>query len=467
MMLPEKSLCVLILAAGKGTRMHSGKPKVLHTILEEPLLYYPLAAISSAGIPDVGVVVGFAGERVEQWLSQEFPRAEIIWQREQLGTGHAVKLAKGWWEAYDNVMILPGDTPLISADTLKRLAGEHIKNQNACSVLSFDIQDPTGYGRVIREDSSIRIVEHKDAAPEEALCREVNSGMYVFDTKALASVICSLSSDNKQKEYYLPDTLRLIAEAGGKVSAIKNVNCDEFLGVNDPKQLAEAGAIMRSRILDALMSQRGVRCMDPLTTWIGPKVTVGEDVSIEANVQIFGASSVGTRSKIGSFSVLRCAELGEDVTIEGSTRINHSKIGTGASVGPFVFIRDNAVIGDGVRLGRFVEVKNSQIGDSSKVPHLSYIGDTEIGQNTNIGAGTITCNYDGKNKNHTIIGDNCFVGSDTMLVAPVKLGDYSTTAAGSVITSDVPENALGVGRARQRNIENWKARSGEEKRGGE
>lgn len=466
MMLPEKSFCVLILAAGKGTRMHSGEPKVLHTILEEPLLYYPLAAVSGTGIPYVGVVVGFGGERVEHWLSQEFSETEIIWQLEQLGTGHAVKLAQRWWDGFDNVMILPGDTPLITTDTLKKLAEEHLKNQNACSVLSFDTPNPAGYGRVMREDGSIRIVEHKDATPEEALCHEVNSGMYVFDTKALASVIDSIGSDNKQKEYYLPDALHLIAEAGGRINAIKNASCDEFLGVNDPKQLAEAAAIMRSRILDALMSEKGVKCMDPLTTWIGPKALIGEDLSIEASVQIWGSSSVGARSRIGSFTVLRCAELGEDVTIEGSSRINNSKIGAGTSIGPFVFIRENAVIGECARIGRFVEIKNSHVGNGSKVPHLSYIGDTEIGQNTNIGAGTITCNYDGENKNRTIIGDNCFVGSDTMLIAPVKLGDCSTTAAGSVITSDVPEGALGVGRARQRNVENWKARSGEKKRGG-
>lgn len=463
---PEKSFCVLILAAGKGTRMHSGTPKVLHTILEEPLLYYPLAAVSGTGIHDAGVVVGFGGEQVEAWLSREFPETEVIWQKEQLGTGHAAKLAQRWWQNYDNVMILPGDTPLITSNTLKALAEEHIQNQNMCSVLSFDTDNPAGYGRVIRDGSSVRIVEHKDATPEEAMCREVNSGIYVFDTKALSSVIDNLSSDNVQREYYLPDALRLIAEAGGAVCAIKCGYCDEFLGVNDPKQLAEAAAVMRSRILDKLMSELGFKCADPLSAWVGPRAVIAPDVTVEPNVQIWGRSVIGERSRIGSFTVLRDVELGEDVTITGSARINNSRIYAGATVGPFVFIRDNAVIGENARIGRFVEIKKSKIGKGSKVPHLSYIGDAEIGVNTNIGAGTITCNYDGEKKSATIIGDNCFVGSDTMLIAPVRLGDNSMTGAGSVITSDVPEGALGVGRGRQRNIENWKARVSGDKEGG-
>lgn len=466
MLRPEKSFCVLILAAGKGTRMHSRIPKVLHAMLEEPLLYYPAAAASGAGIPDIGVVVGFGGELVEAWLSQEFPRTKVIWQKEQLGTGHAAKLARRWWQNYSNVMILPGDTPLVTEDTLKELAERHIQGHNMCSVLSFDIKDPTGYGRVIRQNRTIRIVEQKDATPEEARCCEVNSGVYVFDTKALASVIDKLGNDNKQKEYYLPDTLSLIADAGGRVSAIKSGFSDEFFGVNDTKQLADAAAVMRSRILARLMLEKGVKCMDPQTVWVGPKVMIGPDVTIEPNVQIWGRSSVGARSRIGSFSVLYGAELGEDVTLAGSVRINDSKVNSGASVGPFVFIRENALVDESAHIGRFVEIKKSRIGKSAKVPHLSYIGDAEIGTNTNIGAGTITCNYDGEKKNRTVIGDNCFVGSDTMLIAPVRLGDNCTTAAGSVITSDVPEGALGVGRCRQRNIENWKLRGDSGKEGG-
>lgn len=461
----KKTFCALILAAGKGTRMYSGTPKVLHKILEEPMLYYPLSAIGKTDITGVGVVVGSGGEIVEQWLSAEFPKAKPIWQREQLGTGHAVKLAQEWWKNYDNVMILPGDTPMITSETLNNLASRHISNKNQCSVLSFDIQNPTGYGRVIRYGLSLRIVEHGDATVEEAKCCEVNSGIYVFETKKLSSVIDRLECGNKQKEYYLPDVLRFFSEGGGKVDAIKSDSADELLGINNPKQLAEVTAIMRQRILDDFML-RGVKCMDPRTTWIGPKAIIGSDVTLEPDVQIWGDSAVGSDSRIGSFTVLRNAKLAEKVTIVGSVRITDSEIGAGSSVGPFVFIRDGAVLSNDVHVGRFVEIKKSHIDRGSKVPHLSYVGDAKIGRHTNIGAGTITCNYDGEKKHETIIGDNCFVGSDTIFVAPVRLEDNSTTGAGSVIIHDVPEGALAVSRARQRNIEGWKARKNGGKKGG-
>lgn len=459
------SFCVLILAAGKGTRMQSDSPKVLHKILEEPILYYPLDAVSGTGISDVAVVVGSGGELVEQWLSEEFPKVKTIWQREQLGTGHAAKLARQWWENYENVIILPGDSPLITTETLNSLVGRHVESGNKCSVLSFDLDDPTGYGRIIRYGLSARIVEQKDATPEEAKCREVNSGIYVFDTGALSAVIDNLSCENSQKEYYLPETLSLISESGCKTDAIK-MNCsDELLGINDHKQLAEAAAIMQERILYGLMA-RGVGCMDPRSTWIGPKVSVGSGVTLEPNVQIWGSSVLGADCRIGSFTVLRNVSLAERVTIVGSVRINDSAVGAGVSIGPFVFIRDGAVLSENVHVGRFVEIKKSSIGDGSKVPHLSYIGDAEIGKGTNIGAGAITCNYDGEKKHCTVIGDNCFVGSDTMLVAPVKLGDNATTGAGSVITMDVPSGALGVSRAAQRNIEGWAGRRRGKKEGG-
>lgn len=460
------SFCVLILAAGKGTRMHSETPKVLHKILEEPILYYPLDAVSRTGISNVAVVVGSGGELVEQWLSVGFPEVKAIWQREQLGTGHAVKLARQWWENYENVIILPGDSPLITAETLNSFIGRHAESGNKCSVLSFDIDDPTGYGRIIRYGLSARIVEQRDATPEEAKCREVNSGIYVFDTDALSAVIDDLSCENSQKEYYLPDTLALISENGGKTDAI-NMNCsDELLGINDHRQLSEAAAIMQERILYGLMA-RGVRCADPRSTWVGPKVSVGRGVTLEPNVQVWGASVIGADCQIGSFTVLRNVNLAEGVTIAGSVRINDSAVGAGASIGPFVFIRDGAVLSENVHVGRFVEIKKSRVGDNSKVPHLSYIGDAEIGKGTNIGAGTITCNYDGDKKHCTIIGDNCFVGSNTMFVAPVKLGDNSTTGAGSVITADVPSGALGVSRAVQRNIDGWAERRRGKKEGGE
>ena len=453
----KKPFCVLVLAAGKGTRMHSSTPKVLQTMLEEPLLYYPLAAAQAAGFNEIAVMVGFCGEAVESWTRSEFPDVKVLWQREQLGTGHAAKLAQDWWSGYENVMIIAGDTPLLEGDTLKSFLDGHLKTGAQCSCLSFELDDPHGYGRIIRSGASVRIVEQKDATEEEQLCREVNSGMYVFETEALASVIDKITCGNKQKEYYLPDALALIQSEGGKVVAVKADDASEFLGVNDPRQLAQAAAVRRGRILDDLMI-KGVRVMDPASTWIGPRVEIGADVTIEPNVQLWGACRVGCGSRIGSFTVLRGAELGENVTIIGSVRINGSRVGDGSSVGPYVFIRDGAELAADVKVGRFVEIKKSFVSDGAKVPHLSYIGDAHIGRNTNIGAGTITCNYDGKNKNATNIGDNCFIGSDTMLVAPVNIGSDAMTAAGSVITKDVPAGALGIGRARQTNIEEWHTR---------
>lgn len=450
----QKRFGVLVLAAGKGTRMYSKTPKVLQKMLEEPLLYYPLSAAKKSGFDDIAVMVGYMGELVETWLSSSFPEAAVLWQREQNGTAHAVSLAKRWWSDYDNVLILPGDTPLITPETLAALANRHIESGNACTFLSFEADDPYGYGRVVRDGGTVRIVEQRDASDEERKIREVNSGMYVFDTKALSSVIDKIGCENSQKEYYLTDALQLIQDNGGSVGSFKAEDPSEVIGVNDAKQLALAACVMRNGILGKWMAC-GVKCMDPASVWIGPKVTLGEDVVIEPDVQIWGSSSIGAGSRIGSFTAITDAELEENVSVTGFVRIKGSKIGRNSSVGPFVFIRDEAVLAEDVHVGRFVEIKKSLISSGAKVPHLSYIGDAKIGMKTNIGAGTITCNYDGEKKNMTVIGDNCFIGSDTMLVAPVTIGDNAVTAAGSVITSDVPEGALGIARARQKNIDGW------------
>ena len=454
----KKTFCALILAAGKGTRMHSRMPKVLHTLLNEPLIYYPINSVKNAAIRDVSVVVGFAGEQVELKVCAIDDRVGIVWQREQLGTGHAAKLAEEWWNKYDNVLVLPGDAPLITSDTLSQFIARHLSSDSQCSLLSFEPADPSGYGRVIRKDNSIKIVEHKDATPDERRSREVNSGIYIFDSAALASVIDKIKCDNAQKEYYLPDALSLIEAEGGTIDAFKAADAEEFLGINDPIQLAQATRAMRDRILSKWMVGSGLKCVDPVSTWIGPNVELGGDITIEPNVQIYGRSNIGSGSHIGSFTVLNDARIGENVNIIGSVRINNSTIGESCSVGPYVFIRDNAEIMDNVRVGRFVEIKKSHIADGTKIPHLSYIGDAEIGTNTNIGAGTITCNYDGVNKNKTKIGNDCFIGSDTMLIAPLNIGNKAMTAAGSTITNDVPDEALGMGRARQTVIKGWYSR---------
>lgn len=453
----RKEFCLLILAAGKGTRMKSKKPKVLHRILEEPLLYYPLSESVNAGFNDISVMVGFSGEEVENWLKTEFPEVNVMWQKEQLGTGHAVKLAQDWWNDFENVMILPGDTPLIKVQTLVKFREMHIQRKNSCSFLSFDLSDPTGYGRVIRDGLSVRIVEHKDATPDEQKCREVNSGMYIFRTDALSAVIDDLSSNNSQNEYYLPDAVALIEKNGGRTDAVKASDPSEFQGINDPRQLAAASEVMKARIIEEWLD-RGVRFCDTGSAWIGPKVSIGEDTEICPGVQLLGETSVGSACRIGSFTVLEDSEIGDNVEIAGSVRIRKSMVGEGSTVGPYVFIRDGALLFENVHVGRFVEIKKSTVRKGAKVPHLSYVGDADIGEGTNIGAGTITCNYDGEKKNFTKIGNNCFVGSDTMLVAPVTLGDDVVTAAGSVITHDIPDGALGVARAKQVNIEGWSSR---------
>ncbi len=459
MQLNNQSICVLILAAGKGTRMRSNTPKVLQQIMEEPIISYPLNAVKTAGFDnqDIAVMVGFGGMQVEKYLNSNFSGVNVIWQKEQLGTGHAAKLAQGWWENYDNVMVLTGDTPLITADTLLKFVNEHVSSDDKCSFLSFELDNPKGYGRVIRSGSSISIVEEKDADEKQKLCREVNSGMYIFSTKALSAVIDRIGCENNQKEYYLPDALSLIEGDGGSLNAIKAENPQDFLGINDPLQLAEATAIMRRRIVRSWLL-KGVRCADPDSIWIGPRVELEEDIFIAPFVQLYGASRVEHGSRIGSFTVLRNSSVGSDTNIVGNVRMDDSSVGNKCSVGPFVFMRNNARLDDTALAGRYVEIKNSRVSSGAKVPHLSYIGDAEIGENTNIGAGTITCNYDGHDKSPTTIGSNCLIGSDTMIVAPVVIGNKVSTAAGSVITEDIPDEALGVGRARQKNITGWRSR---------
>ncbi|MDO4987861.1 MAG: bifunctional UDP-N-acetylglucosamine diphosphorylase/glucosamine-1-phosphate N-acetyltransferase GlmU [Synergistes sp.] len=445
------------MAAGKGTRMRSKTPKVMHLMLEEPIIYYPLSAAREAGFCDLAVIVGFGGDQVVGWLNDNFPDVSVVWQKEQRGTGHAVKLARDWWRSFENVIVLSGDAPLITPDTLLFFTEMHEKQNNACSFLSFDLDDPTGYGRVVHDGEKVFVVEHKDATEAQRMIKEVNSGMYIFRTEALAAVIDKITCNNAQNEYYLPDAVDLIQNDGGMVAAVKASGADEFLGINDQVQLADAAAVMRARIVRRLMYENGMQCMDPASVWIGPRVVVGHDVVIHPNVQLWGKTVVEDGAFIGSFTVLRNSVVHALANLKGSVRLNDSTVGPRASAGPFSFMREHGELLENAHMGRFVEIKKSKVGKDSKVPHLSYIGDAEIGEGTNIGAGTITCNYDGVRKNPTKIGKNCYVGSDTMIVAPVCIGDEVSTAAGSVITNDIPDGALGVGRAKQRNIEGWTA----------
>ncbi|MGI6442239.1 MAG: bifunctional UDP-N-acetylglucosamine diphosphorylase/glucosamine-1-phosphate N-acetyltransferase GlmU [Synergistaceae bacterium] len=444
--------------------MFSDTPKVLQPILDKPLIYYILQAIKKSEIGNTAVMLGFSGEKVEEWLKNERADVDILWQKEQRGTGHAVRLAQEWWSDFENILVLPGDTPHITHETLKNLIEQHVESKCDCSFLSFETSDPTGYGRVIRNQSNIKIVEEKEASEEERMCKEVNSGMYIFKTKTLAQIINELTCINKQNEYYLTEVLTLIQKQSGRIKAIKSPYSSEFFGVNNPLQLAESTSLMRENILKKWMLS-GVRFMDPSTTWVGPEVKFKKDILIEPNVQLYGNSTIGTGSRIGSFSILKNAKIEENVTIVGSTRINDSIVKSNSIIGPFVFIRENSELLEEVLVGRFVEIKKSSISKKTKIPHLSYIGDSKIGENTNIGAGTITCNYDGQKKHSTIIGDDCFIGSNTIIVAPINIGNKATTAAGSTITKNVPESSLAISREKQKIIENWYSRK-REKDGG-
>lgn len=456
----SQSLGVLILAAGKGTRMHSDKPKVLQPLLEEPVVYYPLKALQDAGLKNIAVLVGHQGELVESYIRREWPDVEVVWQKEQLGTGHAVKVAEDWWRQFDHVMVLSGDVPLVRPETLSELVEKHSRFKPQCSFMSFLIDDPTGYGRIVRlADGGVRIIEHKDAVDEELLIQEINAGVYIFKSEALSVVVGQLERNNEQNEYYLTDAIPMIGETEGTVNVVICEDPYELLGVNTPKDLAATAEALNKRIVRKHM-MGGLKCMDPRTTWIGPRVELEPDVFIEPGVQIWGKSRIENGTRIGAYSTLRNVTLGERTVVFGPSVIHDTIVGKCAEIGPFAFLRNRVEMKDGSKAGRFVEIKNSSLGEDAKVPHLSYVGDAEIGSGTNIGAGSITCNYDGKHKHRTVIGSGCFVGSDTMFVAPVEIGDNASTAAGSIVTKDVPDGALAIARSRQTNIDNWYDRKG-------
>ncbi|MDT8284557.1 MAG: bifunctional UDP-N-acetylglucosamine diphosphorylase/glucosamine-1-phosphate N-acetyltransferase GlmU [Thermovirgaceae bacterium] len=464
--MPESGTGVLILAAGKGTRMKSETPKVLLPLLDEPLLYYPMTSTSSSAFSGRAVVVGHGSGSVAEYLEKTWPGTEVVIQEEQLGTGHAVAVAREWIARFEHVLIIPGDVPLISRETLSLIHSRHLEGSEDCSFLVFEPTDPTGYGRVLDTDTGIRIVEEKDAMEHEKKCGRVNGGIYAFRTSILLEQLDFINRNNAQGEYYLTDIIHNLCSCGNKVRMILCSDPEEIEGVNDPVQLDRISRALRRRILARHM-ENGLKCVDSESVWIGPGVTIDGDVSMEPFVQIWGSSRIGTGSSLGSFSIVRNSFIGENVHLSSHVVIQDSTIRNSACLGPFAFIRDGSEVMGGAFVGKFVEIKKSTIGEGSKVPHLAYIGDATVGIDSNIGAGTITCNYDGNRKNPTFIGDRCFVGSSTMLVAPVSLGDGSYTAAGSVITKDVPPGSLAIGRARQKNIEGWACRRKKPEEGGE
>jgi bifunctional UDP-N-acetylglucosamine pyrophosphorylase/glucosamine-1-phosphate N-acetyltransferase len=452
---------VVILAAGEGKRMKSATPKVLHPVAGRTLLGHVIEAASTLEPHHLVVVVGHGRDAVCAHIEEVAPWAITVVQAEQNGTGHAVGIAladlaeRGIPVVDGPVVVLTGDTPLLTGRTLVGLLLEHDSTSAKATVLTARLTDPSGYGRIVRGSDGFvtAIVEDKDVSDEQRTINEINSGMYAFDGARLADSLTRLDTDNAQGEEYLTDVIGLMRSSGDHVAASVCDDSDEILGVNDRVQLAQAAAILRDRI-NASWMRAGVSILDPASTWLDVDVELEPDVIIRPQVTLRGPTSVASGAIVGPGTTLVSCEVGAGAEVI-HTWAELAVIGDGARVGPFTFLRPGTVLGQGTRAGAYVEIKNSTIGDFAKVPHLSYVGDAEVGTGTNIGAATIVVNYDGVAKHRTVVGDHVRIGSDTMLVAPVTVGDGAYTAAGSVITDDVPPGAMAVGRARQRNIDGW------------
>ncbi|HEV3230291.1 MAG TPA: bifunctional UDP-N-acetylglucosamine diphosphorylase/glucosamine-1-phosphate N-acetyltransferase GlmU [Solirubrobacteraceae bacterium] len=453
--MPEPT--VVILAAGQGTRMRSRTPKVLHPICGRPMIGWPVAAAQAAGFDRI-VVVGGPDKALAGHLPEH---VQLAVQTEPRGTGDAVLAAADSLDRDTTVLVLSGDVPLITAEFLRDLADAHAANQAAATMATMELDDPSGYGRVVHDaDGSVeRVVETKtpgDATEAELQIREVNAGVYAFDGAALLDALAQLAPHNAQGEYYLPDTFTPMRQAGRTIAAHQLPDPDALLGVNDRAELAHVSAVAQRRI-HRRHQQAGVTIVDPDSTLIEVDVVLGPDTTVEPSSFLRGATHAGAGCRIGPLTTLIDVTLGDECSIVQSY-LDSCEVRTGAKVGPFTYVRPGTLIREGAKAGTFVEIKNSDIGAGAKVPHLSYIGDADIGEEANLGAGTITANYDGRAKHRTTIGRRVRGGVDTSLVAPVTVADDAYTAAGSVITEDVPPGALGIARARQTNIEGYAER---------
>ncbi|MER7502091.1 bifunctional UDP-N-acetylglucosamine diphosphorylase/glucosamine-1-phosphate N-acetyltransferase GlmU [Nonomuraea pusilla] len=447
---------VIVLAAGEGTRMKSRTPKVLHELCGRALLDHMLAAARGLGPERLIVVIGHASERVGGHLAATSPDAHAVVQHEQRGTGHAVRTVLEEVGAIaGTVLVTYGDVPLLRTQTLAGLLERHEADGNAVTVLTAEVPDPTGYGRIIRDSSGavLEIVEEKDATPEQRAVKEMNSGIYAFDGTLLADAVKRVSTDNAQGEEYLTDVLAILRGDGHRVGACVAPDFSEVEGVNDRVQLAFARTALNRRLLEEHM-RAGVTIVDPASTWIDVEVRIGPDAVIHPGTQLHGRTVIGSDAEVGPATTLTDTLVGEDAVVRNAV-CDGAEIGPETSVGPYAYLRPGTVLGRGSKAGTFVEMKNTQVGERSKVPHLSYAGDATIGDDVNIGAAVVFVNYDGVNKHRSTVRDGAFVGCDTMLVAPVTVGDGAYTAAGSVIDGDVPPGSIGVARARQRNIEKW------------
>ncbi|MBA4608117.1 bifunctional UDP-N-acetylglucosamine diphosphorylase/glucosamine-1-phosphate N-acetyltransferase GlmU [Aeromicrobium sp. Marseille-Q0843] len=454
----SEQVTAIVLAAGAGTRMKSRRAKVLHEIAGRPMLGHALDAVRAAGVDRVITVVGHDREQVEAAVAALDPSATIAVQVEQRGTGDAVRVALDAAGAdAATYLVTYADVPLLSAETLRALVDEHRENGRAVTILTSEPEDPTGYGRILRDGTGavVAIREHKDATDDERATREVNSGILVVDGPFLDRAVRALSTDNAQAELYLTDIVGQAVTEGLPVGAHVLEDVWQTEGVNDRRQLVRLGRELNTRIVNHWLAE-GVTILDPGTTWIDTGVTIGRDTTILPGTQLLGATTIGEGVTIGPDTTVRNVEIGDDASVV-RTHGSDSVVGPRASVGPFAYLRPGTVIDEGGKVGTFVEVKNSHIGAGAKVPHLSYVGDAEVGEGSNLGAGAITANYDGVNKHRTTIGAHVKTGCHNVFVAPVELGDGAHTGAGTVVREDVAPGALAVPAAGQRTIEGWVA----------
>jgi len=445
------TVTALILAAGAGTRMKSDKPKVVHKVLDTPMIQLCAAAAKNAGCERIVTIVGYKKEQVAAALPET---VECVYQPEQKGTANAVVVAAdALKESEGYLLVMCGDMPLLRPETLRQLID--VCHDRSMAVLTAQVENPSGYGRIVRDEtgSIAAIVEDKDAGSAELAINEINTGIYCFALDGLFERLAKIDNDNAQGEYYLTDMVKVCRAEGEDVIGLQLTEAEEAHGVNSRSQLAQAAAILQKRINEKWM-KKGVSIVAPEITWISPDCEIDHDVEILPNTIIACGSRIRTGSVIGPNSRLYGADIGTNCLVEESV-VKHSSMGDSCEIGPYAYIRPEVQLGDGVKVGTSVEMKKSTIGDGSKVPHLSYIGDATLGKKVNIGAGTITCNYDGVKKSQTIVDDGAFIGSDTMLVAPLKVGKNSITAAGSTIGEDVPDDSLALGRARQVNKDGW------------
>ena len=450
-------LAIVIMAAGKGTRLKSRRPKVLHQVGGRALVEHVITAAAQVVEPkDIYVVIGHEAEQVRTALAPT--GVQFVVQAEQRGTGHAILTARPEIEDYEDLIVLSGDVPMITTKTILKLRDFHLEQQAAMTILTARPEDPTGYGRVIRKSAAepdvVAIVEQKALKAEQQYAPEINSGIYAFRAEPLFKHIGQLSTDNAQGEYYLTDMAALLVKAKGRVVALESADSHEVLGANTIAEMMQLDAEMRMRTARALMAE-GVTIFRPETSVIDGTVKVGADTIIEPFVQLLGRTVIGSGCRIRSHSVIEDSTIGDNVLVRNGSVISSAHVAKGALIGPYSHLRPESEIGEGAHVGNFVETKKARLGVGAKANHLSYLGDADIGAGTNIGAGTITCNYDGKTKHVTKIGANVFVGSDSTLVAPLAIADGSYIAAGSTITEDVPPDALALGRARQTTKPDW------------